>query len=103
MGPDAANFGPIADMDRLDSLMDGLFKLIDRHGGELATLSKSAEEVDAENRELMARMKNQKNQLTAGMSKSNFVFSIFCFEFLTIISSSMKISKVFTRLFLFES
>merc|ERR1719166_617499 len=69
MGPDAANFGSIADMDRLDSLMDGLFKLIDRHGGELATLSKSAEEVAAENRELMARMKNQKNQLTSGMSK----------------------------------
>merc|ERR1719210_1924126 len=69
MGPDAANFGPIADMDRLDSLMDGLFKLIDRHGGELATLSKSADEVAAENRALMARMKNQKNQLTSGMSK----------------------------------
>merc|ERR550534_1623278 len=69
MGPKAADFGPIADMDRLDALMDGLFKLIDRHGGELATLSKSADEVAAENRELMSRMKNQKNQLTSGMSK----------------------------------
>merc|ERR1712079_704997 len=41
MGPDAANFGPIADMDRLDALMDGLFKLIDNHSGELASLSKT--------------------------------------------------------------
>merc|ERR1712038_416326 len=52
MGPDAANFGPIADMDRLDSLMDGLFKLIDKHSGELAAMSKSAAERDAENKEL---------------------------------------------------
>merc|ERR1719461_1903712 len=69
MGPKAADFGPIADMDRLDALMDGLFKLIDRHGGELASLSKTQEEMDAENAALMARMKNQKNQLTSGMSK----------------------------------
>merc|ERR1712223_953826 len=64
-----ADFGPIADMDRLDALMDGLFKLIDRHGGELASLSKTKAEMDAENAALMARMKNQKNQLTSGMSK----------------------------------
>jgi len=69
MGPKAADFGPIADMDRLDALMDGLFKLIDRHGGELASLSKTKAEMDAENAALISRMKNQKNQLTSGMSK----------------------------------
>merc|ERR1711953_1025593 len=69
MGPEAANFGPIADMDRLDALMDGLFKLIDRHGGELASLSKTQAEIEAENAALMSRMKTQKNQLTSGMSK----------------------------------
>merc|ERR1712027_261225 len=56
-------------MDRLDALMDGLFKLIDNHSGELASLSKTQAEADAENKALLARMKNQKNQLTAGMSK----------------------------------
>merc|ERR1719299_39667 len=49
--------------------MDGLFKLIDQHGGELASLSKTVAERDAENKELLARMKNQRNELTSGMSK----------------------------------
>jgi Ca2+-binding EF-hand superfamily protein len=69
MGPKANDFGPIADMDRLDSLMDGLLALIERHGAELADLSKSGTERDAENARILARMKNQKNQLSAGMSK----------------------------------
>jgi Ca2+-binding EF-hand superfamily protein len=69
MGPKANDFGPIADMDRLDSLMDGLLALIERHGAELADLSKSGAERDAENARILARMKNQKNQLSAGMTK----------------------------------
>merc|ERR1712156_676854 len=41
----------------------------DRHSGELTSLAMSAEEREAENAKLLARMKNQKNQLTAGMNK----------------------------------
>merc|ERR1740123_2252782 len=69
MGPKANDFGPIADLDRLDSLFDALIKLIDRHSGELTSLAKSSEERDAENAELLSRMKNQKNQLSQGMNK----------------------------------
>merc|ERR1719499_1137305 len=69
MGPKANDFGPIADLDRLDSLFDALIKLIDRHSGELTSLAQTQEERDAENAKLLARMKNQKKKLTSGMSK----------------------------------
>merc|ERR1719461_2459226 len=69
MGPRANNFGPIADMDRLDALMDGLMQLIEKHGAELSQMAKTKEESAAEQAELMARMKDQRNKLSSGMSK----------------------------------
>jgi len=68
MGPEAEKYGPIADLEKLDAMMDGLLQLIDRHSGELNSLSKTQSERDDENRRLTARMKNQRNELTSGMN-----------------------------------
>merc|ERR1719499_1064417 len=39
MGPAANDFGPIADMDRMDALINGLMKLIESHRAELEELA----------------------------------------------------------------
>merc|ERR1719210_334893 len=62
MGPKANDFGPIANMDRLDALMNGLLQLIEKHGHELNSLSKTKDEVEAEQAKLLARMKDQRNE-----------------------------------------
>merc|ERR1712176_1429078 len=49
--------------------MDGLMQLIDKHGAELSQMAKTKEESAAEQAELMARMKDQRNKLSSGMSK----------------------------------
>jgi len=69
MGPESVKFGPIADMDKLDSLIDAVLVLIDNHKHELASNLKSADERELENARLLSRMKNQRNELTSGMNK----------------------------------
>ena len=41
--------------------MDGLFKLIDKHSGELAAMPKTSDEIAAENAAIMQPMNNMKN------------------------------------------
>ena len=48
MGPDAVKFGPIADMERLDAMMDGLMQLISNHRGELASYADKNQDHEAE-------------------------------------------------------
>jgi len=68
MGQRAEQFGPIADMERLDALIDGLLELIENNRLELLNRAKTQEERDVENERLRARMKNQNEQLTKGMT-----------------------------------
>jgi Ca2+-binding EF-hand superfamily protein len=69
MGPESVKFGPIADIDRLDQMLDAVLVLIENHKHELVQNTKSADERELENARLLARMKNQRNELSAGMNK----------------------------------
>merc|ERR1719210_1150212 len=69
MGPAANDFGPIADMDRMDALINGLMKLIESRRAELEELASTEQSSKVEREELKTRMKNQRAELTQGMSQ----------------------------------
>jgi Ca2+-binding EF-hand superfamily protein len=68
MGPDAVKFGPIADMERLDAMMDGLMQLISSHRGELSSYADKNQNHEAESARLRARLAHQKKSADEGMN-----------------------------------
>ena len=103
MGPDFIK-EPIADIGRLDQMIDAVLVLIDNHKHELVQNTKYADERELENARLLNRMKNQKNELSQEMNKimkSMMVKMFFVFFHFTwildifrrIISASLTLEK----------